>query len=395
MKIHEYQSKQLFRAAGVPVPPGHVARSGDEAAKAFDHLAGSLAVVKAQIHAGGRGKGRFKEHPDLGGVKLVRSAAEAREVAAKMLGSTLVTIQTGPAGKQVQAVYVEGGLELERELYLGIVVDRDVGGPVMMLSSEGGVEIEEVAQHSPEKILKEPIDVDAGLHGYQARKLAFALGLGGPQLKSAEFFLKKMARFFLDSDCSMAEINPLVITKSGEMVALDAKVTFDDNAMFRHANFLELRDLAEEDPAEVRAGAAGLSFVKLDGNIGCLVNGAGLAMSTMDLIKLHGGEPANFLDVGGGANADQVTEAFQILLSDANTKAVLVNIFGGIMRCTTIAEALLTAYEKVGFSVPLVVRLEGTEVEEGRAMLAKSGRPIINATDLTDAAKKVVAALGA
>lgn len=395
MKIHEYQAKQLLAAAGVPVPPGFVAKSGAEAAEAFGKLGGALAVVKSQIHAGGRGKGRFKEHPDLGGVKLVRSAEEARDLASKMLGSTLVTIQTGPAGKQVNTVYVEGGLEIARELYLGIVVDREEAGPVLMISSEGGMEIEEVAAHSPEKILKEKIDVLAGLQPYQARKLAFALGLEGNQVKSAEAFLQKMVRFFIDSDCSMAEINPLVVTKQGDMLALDAKVTFDSNALYRHKNYDPLRDLSEEDPAEIRAGTAGLSFVKLDGNIGCLVNGAGLAMSTMDVIKLHGGEPANFLDVGGGANVDQVTEAFRIILADQNVKAILVNIFGGIMQCTTIAEALLIAYEKVGITVPLVVRLEGSQVEAGRKMLDESGRKIISATDLSDAATKVVASLGA
>jgi succinyl-CoA synthetase beta subunit len=395
MKIHEYQAKQLLAAAGVPVPPGFVARTGAEAAEAFTKLGGPIAVVKSQIHAGGRGKGRFKEHPDLGGVKLVRSAEEASQIATQMLGSTLVTIQTGPAGKQVSAVYVEGGLEIARELYLGVVVDRDVAGPVLMISSEGGMDIEEVAAHSPEKILKEKIDVLAGLHGFQARKLAFALGLEGNQIKSAESFLQKMVRFFIDSDCSMAEINPLVLTKSGEMFALDAKVTFDSNALYRHKNYEPLRDLSEEDASEVRATTAGLSFVKLDGNIGCLVNGAGLAMSTMDVIKLHGGEPANFLDVGGGANVDQVTEAFRIILGDPNVKAILVNIFGGIMQCTTIAEALLIAYEKVGITVPLVVRLEGSQVEAGRKMLDESGRRIISATDLADAATKVVASLGA
>ncbi|MBS0261276.1 MAG: ADP-forming succinate--CoA ligase subunit beta [Planctomycetes bacterium] len=393
MKIHEYQAKQLFATAGVPIPRGIVAKTPDEAAKAFTDLGGPIAVVKSQIHAGGRGKGTFKEHPQQRGVVLVRSAAEARENAARMLGSTLVTIQTGPEGKQVNTIYVEQGLEIARELYLGIVVDRAMGGACLIMSSEGGVEIEEVAKHSPEKILKEPIDVDYGIFPYQARNVAFQLGLEGPALRSTELFLKKMCRFFLDSDCSMAEINPLVVTKQGEMLALDAKVTFDDNALFRHEKFKELRDLAEENAMEVRAGETGLSFVKLEGNIGCLVNGAGLAMSTMDLIKLHGGQPANFLDVGGGANVDQVTEAFRILLSDKNVKGVLVNIFGGIMKCDTIVEALLTAYEKVGFNVPLVVRLEGTNVEKARDMLANSGRPIIAANGLTDAAKKIVAAI--
>jgi len=395
MKIHEYQAKQLLAAAGVPVPKGIVARTPDEAAGAFSQLGTPVAVVKSQIHAGGRGKGTFKEYPSQRGVVLVKSAQEARDNAARMLGKTLVTKQTGPEGKQVNVVFVEAGLDIARELYLGIVVDRAVGGACLIMSSEGGMEIEEVAARSPEKILKEPVDVDYGLFAYQARNLAFKLGLEGNALRSAESFLKKICRFFLDSDCSMTEVNPLVVTKQGEMLALDAKVTFDDNALFRHEKFKELRDLAEENAMEVRAADTGLSFVKLEGNIGCLVNGAGLAMSTMDLIKLHGGEPANFLDVGGGANADQVTEAFRILLSDKNVKGVLVNIFGGIMKCDTIVEALLAAYEKVGFNVPLVVRLEGTNVEKARDMLAASGRKIISANGLTDAAKKIVAAIGA
>ncbi len=395
MKIHEYQAKQLLAAAGVPVPKGIVARTPEEAATAFTQLGNAIAVVKSQIHAGGRGKGTFKEHPQQRGVVLVKSAQEARDNVSRMLGSTLVTKQTGTEGKLVSVAYVEAGLDIARELYLGIVVDRALGGACLIMSSEGGMEIEEVAAHSPEKILREPIDVDYGLFPYQARNLAFKLGLEPNAIRSAESFLRKMCRFFLDSDCSMAEINPLVVTKAGEMLALDAKVSFDDNAMFRHEKFKELRDLAEENPMEVRAGETGLSFVKLEGNIGCLVNGAGLAMSTMDLIKLHGGEPANFLDVGGGANVDQVTEAFRIILSDKNVKGVLVNIFGGIMKCDTIVEALLSAYEKVGFSVPLVVRLEGTNVEKAREMLAHSGRDIISANGLTDAAKKIVAAISA
>ncbi|MEZ6123852.1 MAG: ADP-forming succinate--CoA ligase subunit beta [Planctomycetaceae bacterium] len=395
MKIHEYQAKQLFRAAGVAVPEGIVCRTPDEVAAAFDSLGGSLAVVKSQIHAGGRGKGRFKEHPDQAGVVLVRSAAEAKDNAARMLGSTLVTIQTGDEGKQVNTLFVEQGLKIARELYLGIVVDREVGGPVLIMSSEGGMEIEEVAKHHPEKILTEPFDVNAGLFPYQARKLAYQLGFSPAAVRSAEKFLPKLCRFFVENDCSMTEVNPLVLTDDDQLLALDAKVSFDDNALFRHKNLVELRDLTEEDPAEVRAGEAGLSYVKLDGTIGCLVNGAGLAMSTMDLIKLHGAEPANFLDVGGGANVDQVSEAFRIILSDANVKAVLVNIFGGIMRCDVIVEALLAAYEKVGINVPLVVRLEGTNVEKAREMLNSCGRDIITASDLTDAAKKVVASLTA
>ena len=395
MKIHEYQGKQLFRTAGVAVPEGIVAKTPAEAAQAFETLGGSLAVVKSQIHAGGRGKGTFQEFPEQRGVVLVRSAEEARANAERMLGSTLVTIQTGPEGKQVNTLFVEQGLDIARELYLGIVVDREVGGPVLIMSSEGGMEIEAVAKETPEKILSEPFDAAAGLYPYQARKLAYALGLDDAAVRSAERFLPRICRFFVDADCSMTEINPLVVTSDGQLVALDAKVSFDDNALFRHKSLVELRDLSEEDPAEVRAADTGLSYVKLDGNIGCLVNGAGLAMSTMDLIKLHGGEPANFLDVGGGASEDQVTEAFRIILADSNVKAVLVNIFGGIMRCDVIVAALLNAYEKVGFSVPLVVRLEGTNVEQAREMLKASGRDIITATDLTDAAEKVVQSLQA
>jgi len=395
MKIHEYQAKQLLAAAGVPVPKGLVAKTPDAAAAAFSELGGELAVVKSQIHAGGRGKGRFKEQPDQPGVVLVRSADEARANAERMLGNTLETIQTGEEGKTVSTLFVEAGLNIARELYLGIVIDRESGNPVLMVSSEGGMEIEVVAAETPEKIFREPVDPGFGLQTFQAVNLAYRLGLDGPAVKSARGFLTKMCRFFLDSDCSMAEINPLVVTTDGELIALDAKVSFDENAMFRHKNFAELRDLSEEDAAEVQAGDAGLSYVKLEGNIGCLVNGAGLAMSTMDLIKLHGGEPANFLDVGGGANVEQVTEAFRIILADENVKAVLVNIFGGIMKCDTIVTALIEAYEKVGFNVPLVVRLEGTNVEIARKMLAESGRDIIAATDLTDAAQKVVATLGA
>ncbi|MDQ3330542.1 MAG: ADP-forming succinate--CoA ligase subunit beta [Planctomycetota bacterium] len=393
MKIHEYQAKQLLAKSGVAVPRGVVAKSAAEAAEAFKQLNGKLAVVKSQIHAGGRGKGRFKEQPEQPGVVLVRSADEAKANASRMLGGTLVTIQTGAEGKTVQTLFVEEGLDIAAELYAAVVVDRESRRPVLILSSEGGMDIEEVAAHSPEKILREPIDAGYGLHAFQATKLAFRLGLKGQAIRSAAEFLPKLVRFFLDHDCSMTEINPLVVTGDGRLIALDAKVTFDDNALFRHKEATELRDLAEEEPAEVRAADAGLSYVKLDGNIGCLVNGAGLAMSTMDLIKLHGGEPANFLDVGGGASVDQVSEAFRIILADANVQAVLVNIFGGIMKCDTIATALLEAYDKIGFKVPLVVRLEGTNVELARKMLAESGKSITTAVDLTDAAKKVVASL--
>jgi succinyl-CoA synthetase beta subunit len=392
MKIHEFQAKQLLRDAGIAVPAGIVARTPDEAAAAFDQLGGKLAVVKAQIHAGGRGKGTIKSNPQQRGVQLVKSRDEAKTVAANLLGKELVTIQTGPEGKTVQQVFVEAGCDIARELYLGIVLDRSVGLPVLMVSSEGGVNIEEVAAKTPEKILKEHFHPDCGLAPHQVRTLCYKLGITGDSVRSAEKFMRGMCKLYTDLDCSIAEINPLVVTKQGDLVALDAKINFDDNALFRHKKEAELRDTSEEDPAELRAAAAGLSYVQLDGNIGCLVNGAGLAMSTMDLIKLHGGEPANFLDVGGGANTEQVTEAFRILLADKNVKAVLVNIFGGIMRCTTIANAILEAYKQVDFNVPLVVRLEGTEVEEGRKILKESGVKLINAEGLTDAAKKVVAA---
>ncbi len=395
MKIHEFQAKQLFAKAGVPVPQGIVAKTPEDAEKAYAELGTAVCVVKSQIHAGGRGKGRFKEHPDQPGVVLVKSAEEAQENAARMLGSTLVTIQTGEEGKQVNTLYVEQGLDIARELYLAVVVDREVGKPLVIASAEGGMAIEELAAESPEKIIREHFDPALGLQPFQARKIAYTLGLDAAAVKSAGRFLPKICRFFVDNDCSMTEINPLVVTGEGELLALDAKVSFDDNALFRHKEFAELRDLSEEEPTEVQAQAAGLSYVKLDGNIGCLVNGAGLAMSTMDLIKLHGGEPANFLDVGGGANVDQVTEAFRIILADDHVRAILVNIFGGIMKCDTIVEALLGAYDKIGITLPLVVRLEGTNVEKARKMLASSGKDIITATDLTDAAKKVVGTLSA
>jgi succinyl-CoA synthetase beta subunit len=393
MKIHEYQAKELFRSAGVPVLHGYVARTPEEAAAAFGKLGGPLAVIKAQIHAGGRGKGTIVEHPDQRGVQLVRSADEASLAASQLLGNRLVTIQTGEAGQVVNQVFIEQGCQIARELYLGIVLDRAASMPVLMVSSEGGVEIEEVAAHSPEKILKEHFDPASGIESFQVRKICKKLGIEGKQVRAAEAFIKSVCRAYVDLDCAMLEINPLVITADDAMIALDAKVTFDDNALYRHPDIKQLRDLAEEEPSEVRAADSGLSFVKLEGNIGCLVNGAGLAMSTMDIIKYHGGQPANFLDVGGGANKDQVTEAFRILLSDPHCKAVLVNIFGGIARCTTIASAILAASKEVGFNVPLVVRLEGTEVEEGRKMLAESDVDIITANDLTDAAQKVVAAI--
>jgi succinyl-CoA synthetase beta subunit len=392
MKIHEYQAKRLLRDANIAVPANIVAASPDEAASAFRELGGPLAVVKAQIHAGGRGKGTINDNPKQHGVQLVRSSGEAASAAGQLLGKKLVTIQTGPEGQTVHRVLVEAGCEIARELYLGIVIDRAAALPVLMVSSAGGMNIEDVAERTPELIFKETFCPDAGLQPYQVRKLAAELDLKGGSVRSAEKFMRSLARLFVDLDCSLVEINPLVVTKSGDLIALDAKISFDDNALFRHPQLAELRDISEEDPNELRAGKAGLSYVQLDGNIGCLVNGAGLAMATMDLVKLHGGEPANFLDVGGGANTEQVTEAFRILLSDKNVKAVLVNIFGGIMRCTTIASAIVEAYKQVGFNVPLVVRLEGTEVEEGRKILAASGVNIISAKDLTDAANKVVAA---
>ncbi len=392
MKIHEFQAKQILREAGVAVLRGTVATSPAEAAAAYSDLGNEIAVVKAQIHAGGRGKGTMIEQPDQHGVQLVRSAQEAQDAAQKILGNRLATIQTGPEGQTVRRVLVEDGCRIARELYLGIVLDRAASLPVMMVSSEGGVEIETVAEKTPELIFKEHFDPAIGLRAYQVRKLCAKLGITGGAAKSAYKFMATLCRVFVDKDCSLAEINPLVITEDGEMVALDAKMTFDDNALYRHPDVREMRDLAEEDPAEVRASNAHLSFVKLDGNIGCLVNGAGLAMSTMDIIKYHGGEPANFLDVGGGANTEQVTEAFRILLDDPLVKAVLVNIFGGIAKCTTIAAAILEASKAVGFNVPLVVRLEGTEVEEGRRMLAESDVQLITADSLTDAAQKVVAA---
>ncbi len=395
MKIHEYQAKQLLRDAGVATPDNIVATTPEEASAAFTKLAGPLAVVKAQIHAGGRGKGTITDNPKQHGVQLVQHRRRGRCSRPRtLLDHKLVTIQTGPEGQTVRRILVEAGCEIARELYLGIVIDRAAGLPVLMASSAGGMNIEDVAEKTPELIFKESFCPDAGLQSYQVRKLCAKLELTGPSVRSAEKFMKALCKLFVSLDCSLVEINPLVVTKAGDLIALDAKISFDDNALFRHPQLAELRDMSEEDPNELRAGKAGLSYVQLEGNIGCLVNGAGLAMATMDLIKLHGGDPANFLDVGGGANADQVTEAFRILLSDKNVKAVLVNIFGGIMRCTTIANAILEAYKQVGFNVPLVVRLEGTEVEQGRKILKDSGVNIIAATDLTDAANKVVKAAG-
>ena len=394
MKIHEYQGKQIFSKFGVKVLENRVAKTPDEAEAAYNDLGGKIAVVKSQIHAGGRGKGTFIENSDQHGVQLVKSAAEAKQAAEGMLGNRLVTIQTGPEGKTVNQVIVEAGCDIARELYLGIVLDRAEMKPVLMCSQEGGVEIEKVAHETPEKIFKEHFDPAQGIESYQVRKLCKLLGIEGKSVRAADKFMKSLCRMYADTDCSLLEINPLVVTGDGDLVALDSKINFDSNAAFRHKDWEEMRDLSEEEESEVRASDAGLSYVKLEGNIGCLVNGAGLAMSTMDIIKLHGGQPANFLDVGGGANAEQVTEAFRIILSDKNVKAVLVNIFGGIMKCTTIAEAIVVAAKSVGFEVPLVVRLEGTEVEGGRKILEDSDVDLITATDLGDAAEKVVATLG-
>jgi succinyl-CoA synthetase beta subunit len=392
MKIHEYQAKELLAAAGAAIPRGIVASSPAEAQKAFDQMGGPV-VLKAQIHAGGRGKGRFKDSSqDWGGVKFVRARDECGKVADIMLRFPLVTKQTGEKGQKVSRLLVQEAADIAREVYLGMVVDRAIGLPVVMACAEGGVEIEEVAARSPEKILKSAVDPDAGVQPFQARKLTYQLGFTAEQAPKAEALMTALARVFLDKDCSLAEINPVVVTPKGDVLALDAKMTFDDNALFRHPDIEKLRDETEENPAELRAGRAGLSYISLTGNIGCLVNGAGLAMSTMDIIKYHGGEPANFLDVGGGANKEQVTEAFRILLADQRVKAVLVNIFGGIMKCDIIAGAILAAFKEVGFHVPLVVRLEGTNVEEGRKMLAESGQNITTASGLTEAAKKVVAA---
>ena len=393
MKIHEYQAKAILAKFGVPVPRGEAVFSKDEARAAFERLGTPVAVVKAQIHAGGRGKGRFKgSGQDWGGVKFVRSRDECGKVADVMLRHPLVTKQTGEEGQQVSRLLVQEAADIAREVYLGIVVDRAVGLPVVMACAEGGVEIEEVAARSPEKILKSAVDPDAGLQPFQARRLTYQLGFSAEQAPKAEALMTALCRVFVEKDCSLAEINPVVVTPAGAVIALDAKMTFDDSALFRHPDIEKLRDESEENPAELKAGRAGLSYISLTGNIGCLVNGAGLAMSTMDIIKYHGGEPANFLDVGGGANKEQVTEAFRILLADPRVKAVLVNIFGGIMKCDIIAAAIIAAFKEVGFHVPLVVRLEGTNVAQGKKMLADSGLNIATADGLTEAAKKVVAA---
>ena len=385
MNIHEYQAKGLLAKFGVPVPRGGVAYTPQEAADQAEKLGGEIWVVKAQIHAGGRGK--------AGGVKLARSVNEVREAAADMLGRTLVTPQTGPQGKEVQRIYIEEGADIQRELYLGMLVDRQSGRVAVMASTEGGMDIEEVAAKQPEKILTVTVDPVTGLQPFHARRLAFSLGLKGKQISGAGKFLGGLYRAFTHLDASLIEINPLIVTSSGDLVALDAKMNFDDNALFRHPDVEELRDETEENPVELQATREGLNYVKLDGNIGCMVNGAGLAMATMDIIKLYGGEPANFLDVGGGANKERVITAFKIILSDPNVEAILVNIFGGIMRCDIIAEGVVAAAREVSLHVPLVVRLEGTNVDQGKRILAESGLPITAADNLADAAEKAVKAM--
>jgi len=394
MNIHEYQAKSLLGKFGVAVPKGGVAYTPDEAVAVARDLDGPVTVVKAQIHAGGRGAGHFADNPEgKGGVRICKSHDEVAEAARAMLGNVLVTKQTGPQGKEVKRLYVEEGCDIARELYLSMLVDRGEGRVIVVASTEGGMEIEEVAAERPEKILKEVVDPAVGLMPFQARKIAFGLGLEGKQIGAATKFLVGMYKVFTELDASLVEINPLVVTGEGGVLALDAKMNFDDNALFRHKDIEDMRDEDEEDPAELEAGRHELNYVKLDGNIGCMVNGAGLAMATMDIIKLYGGEPANFLDVGGGATKERVTAAFKIILSDANVEGILVNIFGGIMRCDVIAEGVVAAAREVSLHVPLVVRLEGTNVELGKKILEESGLPIVSADNLADAADKVVKAV--
>src|ERR687890_791945 len=393
MNIHEYQAKELLAKFGVPVPAGHAAMSVEEAVEAAKKLPGPLWVVKAQIHAGGRGKGKFKElGPDAkGGVRLARSVEEVRANAEEMLGKTLVTIQTGPQGKQVQRLYITDGVDIAKEFYLALLVDRETGRIAIVASTEGGMDIEAVAHDTPEKIDTFTIDPATGLMPHHGRAVAAALGLTGDLAKQAGKVLAKLYDAFAGTDASQIEINPLAVTDRGELLVLDAKVGFDNNAEFRHPDLEQLRDLSEEEPMEIEASKYDLSYIKLDGSIGCMVNGAGLAMATMDIIKLEGGEPANFLDVGGGASKEKVTAAFKIILSDPAGKAILVNIFGGIMRCDIIADGIVAAAREIDIKVPLVVRLEGTNVEEGKRILADSGLPIVSADDLGDAARKIVA----
>jgi succinyl-CoA synthetase beta subunit len=385
MNIHEYQAKQVLSEFDVPVPRGAVAFTPDEAVKVAEELGGPVWVVKAQIHAGGRGKG--------GGVKVVKSIDEVRAEAERMLGMTLVTHQTGPEGRIVGRVYIEEGSDIARELYLSALVDRATSRVSFIASTEGGMDIEEVAAETPEKILTISVDPAGGISGHHGRQIAFALGLEGDQVKQASALINNLYRAFVETDMSLLEINPLVVTGDGQLICLDAKVNFDSNALYRHDDIVALRDLDEEDPAEVKASEFDLSYIKLDGTIGCMVNGAGLAMATMDIIKLYGAEPANFLDVGGGATKEKVTEAFKIILSDDNVEGILVNIFGGIMRCDVIAEGVVAAARETELSVPLVVRLEGTNVDLGKKIMAESGLTIIPADDLDDAAEKIVAAV--
>ena len=384
MKIHEYQAKQILARFGVKVPRGEVAATPDEARAVVERLGGSAVVVKAQIHAGGRGK--------AGGVKVVKGADAAVDAATAMLGKTLVTHQTGPEGRVVQRVLIEEGLGIARELYLGLVIDRGTGRPVFMASTEGGVEIEEVAANHPEKILRESVDPAVGFQPFQARKLAFGLGLTGGLVNEGVQFLTSLYNAFESTDASLAEINPLIVTTDNHLLALDAKMNFDDNALFRHPEIKALRDINEEDPLEVKATNYGLNYIRLDGSVGCMVNGAGLAMSTMDIIQYAGGSPANFLDVGGGANEEQVRHGFEIILGDPNVRAVLINIFGGIMRCDIVANGVVSASRQLGIKVPVVVRLEGTNVELGQKILAESGLNFIVAQGMKDAAEKVVSA---
>ncbi|HEX2153569.1 MAG TPA: ADP-forming succinate--CoA ligase subunit beta [Acidimicrobiia bacterium] len=403
MKIHEYQAKELMAARGIAVPQGRVATSVDEAVAAVRPLieatGNSVVVVKSQIHAGGRGKGTFKEHPDVRGVNVVTAGidggpeaaeAEVRSLAEKMLGSTLVTIQTGTDGKQVNRLYIEQGIDIERELYLSILLDRAVSRNIVMASTEGGMEIEKVAEETPEKILRQTIDPAVGLLDFQANALARGLNLEGDAAKNFVGFVQSLAGAAVDLDAELIEINPMVITTDGRVMALDGKMSFDDNALFRHPDIAHMRDESEEDPAELEAKEAGLSYINLDGTVGCLVNGAGLAMATMDTIKHVGGEPANFLDVGGGASAEQVATAFGIITRDPNVKGIFVNIFGGIMRCDILATGIVEAVKKVGLEVPLVVRLEGTNVEEGKRILRESDIDVIAAEDMKDGAERIV-----
>jgi succinyl-CoA synthetase beta subunit len=383
MNLHEYQSKRLFADYGIPVPRGIPAESPNDAVKAAQELGGDLWVIKAQVHAGGRGK--------AGGVKLARTLDEVREYTDKMLGTVLVTHQTGPEGMPVNTVYVEQGSDIDREIYLSLLVDREVSRISFIASSAGGMDIEKVAEETPEQIFSVSIAPDVGLQDYQARQLAFGLELDKPQMRQFGDLIKKLYQLYLDTDASLIEVNPLITTKAGDIVALDGKINIDGSALFRQSRIAELRDPSQEDEAERKAAEHDLNYVSLDGNIACMVNGAGLAMATMDLIKLHGGEPANFLDVGGGATAEKVAAAFKLILSNDSVEAILVNIFGGIVRCDLIAEGIISAVKEVGVSVPVVVRLEGTNVDKGRELLANSGLDIIAADDLTDAAKKVVA----